>query len=225
MVRAANDPGTDGVHALETICRDYWFPLYAFVRRSGYEASQAEDLTQGFFEALLSSRGLGQASEHRGRFRTFLMASLKNFLANEWDRRQRQKRGGGTEFIWWDGLEPEERFALEPVQESAPETLFDRQWANALLAKTIKRLRAEVERDDSGTRFDRLKVFLTNPDAAPSYAEVGAQLGLGENAVKSAIFRLRRRFALLIRDEIGKTVQDPTAVDDELRYLFAVSES
>jgi len=224
QIRAAGTSGAIGMSALEAVCRNYWFPLYAFVRRQGYDPSRAEDLTQGFFESLLSSGGIEQASPDRGRFRTFLMASLKNYLANEWDRDHRQKRGGGREFIWWDGLEPEERFAMEPILDAHSEKVFDRQWAEALIANVMKRLRNEVEFDDhAATRFDRLKVFLIQPDAAPPYSEIGAELHLGENAVKSAIFRLRRRFAVLIRDEISKTVRQPVEVEEELRYLLAAS--
>ncbi len=226
LVLTASDPRGEGAEAaLESLCRDYWFPLYAFVRRRGHAPSQAEDLTQGFFEHLLESNALVRASPERGRFRTFLLKSIQNFLANEWDRAHRQKRGGTRELIWWDGLEPEERFALEPMQEGSPELLFDRHWAQALMESAMNRLRTEAERDDDASRFELLKVFLTHSESMPSYAEIGSRLQLGENAVKSAIFRLRRRFALLVRDEIGKTVQAPSDVEEELRHLFAASSA
>jgi DNA-directed RNA polymerase specialized sigma24 family protein len=224
QVRAAADVETHGMFALETLCRDYWFPLYSFVRRSGHEPSRAEDLTQGFFLYLLSSGGLEHASQARGRFRSFLMGALKNYLANEWDRDQCLKRGGGKEFIWWDAIEPERRFALEPAFEGSPDALFDRQWADALLGKVMQRLRKESGPDaHTIARFERLKVFLIQPDSAPSYAEMSSELKLGEPALKSAIFRLRRRFATLIREEIARTIQDPSDLESELRHLLAAA--
>lgn len=224
QVRAAADVETHGIHALEALCRDYWLPLYSFVRRAGHGSARAEDLTQGFFLYLLSSHGLERASQNRGRFRSFLMAALKNYLANEWDRDQCQKRGGGQEIVWWDGLDPERRYAMEPAYEGSPDTLFDRQWAEALLAKVMQRLRSESDSDPHTiARFERLKVFLIQPDSTPSYSQVSAELGLGETAVKSAIFRLRRRFATLIREEIAKTIQDPSELEPELRHLLAAA--
>ncbi|HTH47085.1 MAG TPA: sigma factor, partial [Candidatus Limnocylindria bacterium] len=209
-----------GRHALETLCRNYWLPLYAFVRRRGFGPATAEDLTQEFFARLLAHDGFTAASRERGRFRSFLLASLKNFLANEWDRSQRLKRGAGVEFLNWDELDAEARCHLEPAGADSNDTLFDREWAEALVNGVLARLRAEVERDSGSERFEALKGFLVT-DAPASYAKIGARLGLSEAAVKSAIHRLRRRYAELLRTAVAETLDSASDVEDEIRHLFA----
>ncbi len=213
--------GTEAGHsALETLCRAYWYPLYAFVRRRGYEPAEAEDLTQEFFTRLLAAGGLVRAAPEKERFRTFLLASLKNFLANEWDKSRRLKRGLGIEFLRWDELDAEGRFRLDPAAPAGDESLFDRQWAEKLVSEVLARLRAEAVRESSVARFDALKAFLVT-DAPARYAEIGAQLGLSGPAVKSAIHRLRRRYADLLRAAVADTLSSSDDVEAEIRYLFA----
>jgi RNA polymerase sigma factor (sigma-70 family) len=218
VIEAAGDTA-GGRQALETLCRSYWRPLYAFVRQRGFAPAEAEDLTQEFFSRLLASRGLASANPARGRFRSFLLGSLKNFLANEWDRSRRLKRGGGVEFLDWDALEAEARCHFEPGAGD-DETVFDRAWAETLVGEVMARLRAEVERDSGAERFDALKPFLVS-DSPARYAEVAARLGLSEPAVKSAIHRLRRRYAGLLRSAVANTVPASADVEDEIRHLFA----
>jgi RNA polymerase sigma-70 factor (ECF subfamily) len=209
-----------GRSALETLCRLYWFPLYAFVRRRGFDRTESEDLTQEFFAQLISTEGLAVATPERGRFRSFLLASLKNFLANEWDKSRRLKRGGGLEFLNWEELDAEARSAFEPAAGGDAETAFDREWAETLVKSVMARLRTEGERDSGSERFEALKAFLVT-DAPACYAEVGTRLGLSEPAVKSAIHRLRRRYAQLLRAAVADTVHSSADVDEEIRHLFA----
>lgn len=220
MVLEAGNSTADGRTALETLCRNYWFPLYAFIRRRGFEATEAEDLTQEFFAQLLASDGITAATPERGRFRSFLLGSLKNFLANEWDKSCRLKRGAGVELLNWDELDAEARCHLEPAAARDDETVFDREWAETLVNAVLARLRAEAERDSGPERFDALKAFLVS-DAPARYATIGTQLGLSEPAVKSAIYRLRRRYAELLRATVADTVHSTTDVDAEIRHLFA----
>ncbi|MBI4658193.1 MAG: sigma-70 family RNA polymerase sigma factor [Verrucomicrobia bacterium] len=206
---------------MELLCRTYWYPLYAFVRRRGYGQDEAQDLTQEFFVRLLDRRTLLQSAHpDKGRFRGFLVAAMKHFLANEWRDAHRLKRGGGCRFLSWDELNPEERYVLEPEATASPETVFDRSWAQTVAANALGRLRQEMEREGNGPRYECLKIYLET-DAVPSaYAETAAQLGLSESAVKSAIHRLRRRYAEIVRDEIAHTVQSLEEVDEEIRRLI-----
>ena len=216
--------GSDGSArtALETLCRNYWYPLYAFVRRRGYDTHQAQDLTQEFFTRLLASESLKTAQPERGRFRTFLLGALKNFLANDWRDAHRLKRGGGAEFLSWDELDPERRYALEPADRASAESLFDRRWAQAVVSGALARLEAELRREGTAERFVALKVFLQGDGEADSYASAAARLGLSEAATKSAIFRMRRRYGELIREEIAQTVATPAEVEAEIQYLIAL---
>ena len=214
---------TDGGRgALETLCRHYWYPLYAFVRRRGYPPAEAQDLTQEFFARLLASESLSDVSPEKGRFRTFLLAALKHFLAKEWRDANRLKRGGGRDILAWDGLDPEARFLVEPVSDAAPETQFDRRWAQTLVNGVLARLAIEQAREGLAERFTGLKAFLQGDGPGESYGDVARRLGLSESAAKSAIFRLRRRYGELIRDEIAQTVAGPDEVQAEIRHLIAV---
>lgn len=208
--------------ALEILCRQYWYPLYVFVRRRGYDEHQAQDLTQEFFARLLVGDSLKTAQPERGRFRTFLLGALKHFLANDWRDSQRLKRGGGTEFISWDELEPERRYALEPMDDASAESLYDRRWAQAVVSNALAELEAESRREGLSERFAALKVFLQGNGGMDSYATVAARLGLSEAATKSAIFRLRRRYGELIREEIAQTVSSPAEVEAEIQYLITL---
>jgi RNA polymerase sigma factor (sigma-70 family) len=205
--------------ALEKLCRTYWYPIYAYIRRQGHGPCEAQDLTQEFFCRLLGSDSLRAVEPSKGQFRSFLLASARNFLANEWDRANRLKRGGGFKIFSWDGMEPEERYLLEPMETTPLEQAFDRQWAQSLVAETLARLRAECAHEGSEKRFDVLKVFLSGADLA--YAAAAKELELSESAVRSAIHRLRQRYAELFRAEVANTVPHPEDVESEIRHLFA----
>ena len=214
------DYPSEARRALEELCRIYWYPLYAFVRRQGCNAHDAQDLTQEFFRQLIEKQWLGSVERGRGRFRSFLLVAIRHFLANEWDRARAQKRGGGAEIIALDALTAEQRYALEPADAVTPEKLFERRWALEILNQSLQRLRGEFEASGRGRIFEELKPTLTG-DAGASYAEIGERLHASESAVKAAAHRLRQRYREVIRAEIAETVEDPTEIDDELEFLFA----
>ena len=208
--------------ALDRLCRQYWQPLYFFVRRRGYNEQDAQDLTQGFFARLLEKGAIEAADPQRGRFRTFLLTSLQNYLNNEWDRGHRQKRGGGQQFLSFEAtLSAESGYQLLPQDTAAPDRLYDRRWAQGVLQAVFGRLRKEFE----GDKFDVLKQFLFGDRGEVSYAEAAARIGLSEAATKSAIYRLRQRYGELFTEEIAQTVLHPEDVDDEIRYLLTVLET
>jgi len=208
--------------ALAELCRTYWYPLYAFVRRKGHSAHDAEDLTQAFFARLLEKNYVAQADRDRGRFRTYLLAALTHFLADEWDKNRRLKRGGGREIISFDAASAEERYRLEPVDQLDAAKLYERRWVTTLFEKVLVRLEREFHDSGKSALFDRLKGSLLAEEDGLSYAELGAQLGLKEDAVKQAVHRMRHRYRELFREEIAQTVAGPGEVEDELKYLFAV---
>jgi len=207
-------------HALEELCRTYWFPLYAYVRRRGHTKEDAEDLTQAFFARFLEKNYLEGLSAERGRFRAFLLASLKHFLANEWDKTQRQKRGGQAAHLSLDWQTADTQFQLAAPNEPSPDRAFDREWAVALLAKVIERLHAECEAESRARQFDELKPFLTAGKGALSHAAAAKVLGMDEGAVRVAVHRLRKRYRQLLRDEIAQTLAAPAQVDEEMQSLF-----
>lgn len=211
-------PGAD--EALSELCRAYWPPLYAFVRHRGYSAADAEDLVQGFFAQFLQDRAVKKADPQRGRFRTFLLRSINNFLANEWDRATAQKRGGKFRFVPLEELAAEERDRLDETEAVSPEALFDRRWAQAIVDVALKQLRAEAEAHGKGKVFQELRSFLT-ADSAP-YESVAARLQMPLATVKTAIHRLRANFGTIVRREVARTVSSPTEIEDELRYLRTV---
>ena len=218
VLRAGHD--TPAAHeALATLCRTYWYPLYAFVRRAGKSAHDAQDLTQEFFARLIEKEWLVGVDRERGRFRSWLLSSMKNFLAKEWRDAHREKRGGGVEFVALDADSAEERYAREPAEHVTAEQIYDRRWALDLLDRGLARLQAEFESAGKAAQFATLRFSLTG-DKVP-LAEVAAQLGLSEGAVKVAIHRLRERYRELIRAEIAETVSKPEEVDAELAELFA----
>ena len=207
--------------SLAQLCQAYWYPLYAFVRRQGHSAPDAQDLTQEFFARLLKKNSLEQVSREKGKFRSFLLASLKHFLANEWDRARALKRGGGQELIPLDGDSAETRYGFEPAHGETPDKIFDRRWALTLLDATLVRLREEFVAENKTKLFEALKFTLTAERGTTSYVEVAKQLGLSEGAVKVAVHRLRQRYREVLRAEIANTVATPGEVDEELRQLFA----
>jgi len=207
-------------HALEQLCRTYWFPLYAYVRRRGHTKEDAEDLTQAFFVRFLGKNYLAGLSVERGRFRAFLLASLKHFLINEWDKTQRLKRGGGAAHLSLDWKTADAQFQIASTAEPSPDKAFDREWALSLLEKVIERLRVECETEGRSRQFAELKIFLTAGKGALSHAEAGKALGMDEAAVRTAVHRLRKRYRQLLRDEIAQTLSDPAQVDEEMRALF-----
>lgn len=221
VLEAGQPESTRYQQALETLCRTYWFPLYAYLRRHGYNAQKAEDHIQAFFACLLEKRGLRLADPKRGRFRSFLLTALKHFLANEHARAQAQKRGGGRKFLSLDIENAESQYIREPRDELSPEKLFERSWALAVLDRTMARLQAEAAATKKQKLFDCLKVYLTADKNAVPYNKVAARLKMTEGAVKVAVHRLRRRYRDLLRDEIAQTVTTEEQINEEIRDLFA----
>ena len=220
LVRAAADQGDpQSRDALESLCQLYWYPVFCFIRSRGHQEEQALDLTQGFFTHLIEKRAVDAARPDRGRFRSFLLASAKNFVANEWDKSMALKRGGGTVIVPLDASEEGREFHIEPIESETPEDAFARSWALAVLEKVLGRLSAEMETAGRSVRFQGLRQFLTAP-ATRSYAQVAGELGMTESAVKVAVHRLRRRYGVLLREEVSHTVQTPQEVEDEIRYLM-----
>lgn len=210
-----------GDEALAKLCQTYWYPLYAYVRRQGVEPHDAQDLTQEFFARLLAKNYLGQVRREKGKFRSFLLASLKHFLANEWDRARAQKRGGGKTIVSLDDPSVETRYGLEPADVLTAEKIYERRWALTLLDQVLAGLRDEYARSGRAGVFEQLKEFLTGGKGSVSYAEVAERLRMTEGAVKVAVHRLRRRYRELLRAEVAHTVASPGEIDDEIRHLFA----
>ena len=206
--------------ALEQLCKTYWFPLYAYVRRRGYSKEDAEDLTQAFFARFLAKNYLAGLSAERGRFRAFLLASLKHFLINDWKKSRRQKRGGGEATLSLDWQTADTKFQVASTAEPSPDKAFDREWALALLARVIERLQKECEADGKGKLFEQLKIFLTTGKDELAQTKVAKTLGLEEATVRVAIHRLRKRYRQLLREEISQTLSDTADVDEEMRALF-----
>jgi RNA polymerase sigma factor (sigma-70 family) len=208
--------------ALESLCRAYWYPLYAFVRRMGHSPHDAEDSVQGFFAVCLEKNYLAAADEAKGRFRSFLLLALKRFLARERDKSRAGKRGGGEKPIALDGLTAEARYALEPANHLSADKLFERRWALTLLEQVLSRLRDEQAAAGQAEAFEQLKEFLLAGGHGTPYAELAARLGRSEGAVKVAVHRLRQRYRELLQEEIANTVTSPEEAEEERRYLLAV---
>src|SRR5215469_10868578 len=221
LVIAASDPKQKEVRsALASLCENYWYPLYAFLRRRGYAADQAQDLTQEFFIRVLEGRYLDRADPEKGRFRAFLLTSLKFFVSDEEDRNRAQKRGGGA-LLPLEFSSGEERYQREPAHDETPESIFERRWALSALDRVVENLRSEFVQHGRPEHFERLKVFLLGQSDAP-YAALAREMNTSEGALKVAIDRLRKRYRELFRQEIANTVADPADVESELRYLAAV---
>ncbi len=220
VIDAAEEGTPAAASALATLCQTYWYPLYAFVRRQGHSVHDAEDLTQEFFSRLLEKNYLAQVTREKGRFRSFLLAALKHFLANEWDKARAQKRGGDRTFVPLDAGAGEARYATEPVDTLSADRIYERRWTLIVLERVIDRLADEYRAAGKSAWFEQLKGSLTGGATRP-YAELAAELGTTEGAVKVAVHRLRHRYRDLLRAEIAATVADPAEVEDELRHLRA----
>jgi RNA polymerase sigma-70 factor (ECF subfamily) len=222
VLAAADQETPEAAAALETLCRTYWYPLYAYIRRRGYAHEDAQDLTQEFFWRLLDRKWLPEVDRQKGRFRSFLLVAMNHFLANEWDRATAVKRGGRVLFQSLEDGTGERRFADESRLACSPEELYEQRWATALLQTVLSRLRQEAAVAGWLKQFEQLEVFLTGEKRAGTYAELAAGLGTTEGALKMATQRLRRRYAEVLREEIANTVAGPDEVEEELRYLRAV---
>jgi RNA polymerase sigma-70 factor (ECF subfamily) len=221
VLAAGGDPSEHADRALSELCADYWYPLYAYVRRRGYEAEDARDLTQAFFARLLEKRRLRAADPARGRFRSFLLASMKNFLTSEWRRQATLKRGAGVEILRIDYEGAEARYRVEPAHSLTPEAIYERRWALALLDRAIDDLRSSYTRRGKTELFDALKGHLGgDADAAP-FSELSRRLGQSEGALRTALFRLRARWRDRLRELVAETVQEGDTIDDELHRLLA----
>lgn len=221
VVAAGGGDSTRARAALEKLCRNYWYPLYAFVRRLGHGAHDAEDLVQSFFAVCLEKNYLGAADQTKGRFRSFLLLALKRFLANEWDKARTLKRGGTQATISLDSLSAEQRYALEPAEQLTAEKLFERRWALTLLDQVLARLREEQMSAGKSAQFEQLKECITAAGRGTPYAELATQLGTSEGAIKVMVHRLRQRYRELLEGEIANTVSSPDEIDAERRHLLA----
>ncbi len=221
VVAAGRSDSTHARVALEKLCRTYWPPIYAFVRRQGHSPHDAQDLTQEFFARLLEKNYLAEVDRSKGRFRSFLLAAVKHFLANEWDKSRAQKRGGGQVLIPIDAATIETAYSFQPADQATPEKVFERRWALTLLDQVLRRLRADYARDGKEKLFEQLKPTLTEASRTVGYAEIATRLGMTEGAVKVAVHRLRARYRELLRAEIADTVASAGEVEEEIRNLFA----
>ena len=208
--------------AMARLCQTYWYPIYAFIRREGHHAHDAQDLTQEFFSRLLEKNDLPGAGQVRARFRSFLLGAVRHFLANEWDRKRALKRGGGKCIDALDGESAETRYELEAASEATPEKIFERRWAMTLLDTVLDRLETEYDACGKEGLFEELKTVLTGTRNAPAYAAMAAKLNMTEGAFKTAAHRMRKRYRELLCVEIMNTVSAPADVDEELRYLMQV---
>lgn len=222
ILQATDGPSGLARAAFERLFEAYWPPVYAFVRRKGRSPEEAEDLTQSYFAQFFEKQYLADFRPAAGRFRTFLLASVSHFLANEWHRGQAQKRGGGRTLLSLDTAETETRLAIGPVDRHTPEALFERQWVTTVLDRCLDALREEHAGADARRRFERLKDLLCLEGGTPLHAGAARELGLSDGALRVAVHRLRKRFAAILRREVAATLTDPAEVDAELRWMLGV---
>lgn len=220
VLRAGGKSTAQAAVALEELCAVYWYPLYAYVRHHGHSREDAEDLVQGFFEQFLQKNYLQDVKSEKGRFRAFLLSALKHFMANKWDRANRQKRGGGVSPLSLDWQDADTRYQIEPADNLSPDKLYDRAWAVLLLEKVIEGLRAESVAEGNQRLFEELRPVLMLGKGAIPYAQAAGRLNLSEGAVRVAVHRLRRRYRERLRDEIGQTLSNPEQVEEEIAALF-----
>lgn len=221
ILNARNEDEGLAREALEQLCRIYWFPLYAFTRRRGFGPEDAQDLTQGFFEQIIEKNYIQRADRQRGKFRTFLLTAFDHFLADEWDRSHRIKRGGGYTFASLDAATAEERYRLEPTDRLDAAKLFERKWATTLLERALARLEEIFSADDQKAVFRELSPFLIGAEREETYAELAARLQTTEAAIKMSISRMRARYRAILREEILQTVSTPEEAEEEYAALKA----
>lgn len=220
VITARNQDDAGSEDALETLCRAYWYPLYSFARRSGNAPHDAQDLTQEFFGHLLRTGALNAVDRTKGRFRSFLLASFRNVMTNEWRRQVALKRGGLRADFSLDEEHPETKFRREIANDDlSPEQAYEKRWAETLVDRSLRRLRSEWEKD--GKPFDRLQVFLIGRKGDVRFADLSKELGVSESALKTAVHRMRKRFGDLFRDEVSQTVSQAEEVDEEVRHLLS----
>jgi RNA polymerase sigma-70 factor (ECF subfamily) len=222
VLAARTGRSPDSREALEALCRAYWFPLYSFIRRQGFGPEDAGDLTQGYFARLVEHRDLRDVRPDLGRFRSFLLASVKHFLSNELDRQRARKRAPERPLLSLDAEDAERRYRFKPVDTLTPESVFERRWAATVAQRALARLGTEWSESPRAARFEALRGHLAGEEPTASYRDVGGRLGMSEDAVKVTLHRLRRRFGELLRAEIRDTVRDAAEVDDEIRHLLGV---
>ena len=222
VLSAGDSSSPHAATALESLCRAYWYPLYAYVRRRGHSPPDAQDLTQEFFSQLLEHHWIARADRHKGRFRSFLLMAMNRFLANEWDKVKTLKRGGQVQRVPLSLDAAETRYAQEPADTSTPEQVFEKQWVLALLDSVLSHLREQYVRDGKASLFDTLKPCLIGSRELQPYAAIAAELDMTEGAVKVAVCRLRERYRERLKGEIAHTVASPGDVEEELRHLFRV---
>ena len=224
VVCAGQKSSPDSRRALESLCKSYWYPLYAYVRRRVPDTSEAQDLTQAFFAELLEKNYVGSATRERGRFRAYLLTAFKHFLSKEWEKAKAQKRGGGRAPIPLDFESADSWFSIEPSSGLTAEQLYDQQWTITLLGQIMERLEREFDHAGKAKQFQELKGFLVGDHGGTTHSQAAARLEMTEAAAKKAASRMRRRYRELIREEIEQTVSGPGEVDDEIRKLFATFE-
>jgi RNA polymerase sigma-70 factor (ECF subfamily) len=225
ILRARDDNDTAARESLASLCASYWYPLYAFIRSRGSTSSEAEDLTQEFFFRFLERHALSRVEPAAGKFRSFLLACLKNFLANERERAQTQRRGGGRTIVSLDGAQAETRYSVEPADSLTPERLYERRWAFAVLERTMNALRREYGAEQKSELFEQLQGFLPCGHGSASRAELAAKRGVSVGAIDVAVHRLRQRFGALLRAQVAETVSAEAEIDEEIRHLISVLDA
>jgi RNA polymerase sigma-70 factor (ECF subfamily) len=221
VLNAADAESPRAAEAMSRLCRVYWYPLYAYVRRKGHKPEEAQDLTQEFFARLLAKNYLRSLDRQKGKFRSFLLAAMEHFLAKEWRDAHRLKRGGGRVIVSLDESDAEDRYQVDAVESMTAERIYERRWTLALLEQALKRLREEFAGAGRLALFEALEVYLTGDRAPCTYAELGLKLDMTEGALKVAVHRMRARYGELVRAEIANTVSREEDIEDELRHLFA----
>lgn len=220
VLTAGGDASADGHEALEQLCRVYWFPLYAYIRRRGHDPHTAQDLTQGFFARLLERNDLARITREGGRFRSFLLTALNHFLVNEYERATAQKRGGGQPVVSLNDDQAEDRYRKEPSHTETPDRLFERQWALALMEEAMNRLTAEQAEGEQSTAYEALRPFLSREPVAGEYAALAARLNRAPGTLAVQVHRLRDRYRQLVRSAVADTVESPLEVEAEMRHLL-----
>jgi RNA polymerase sigma-70 factor (ECF subfamily) len=222
VLAAGQHASPNAQEALEKLCRSYWFPLYTYVRRKGHSPEEAQDLTQAFFAAFLEKNALSRARRERGRFRSFLLTALQNFLAHEWEKARAEKRGGACQLVSWDHALAESSYQRQSLSELPPDKAYDKRWALTLFQQALTRLQQEFEISGKGALFETLKGFLTEPANESGYAEAAARLGMSPSAAAVAVHRLRKRYGELVREELAHTVTSPAEIEEEMRHLISL---